>query len=204
MTLSLVSALALGGVLTWGAVFALAGALVWAGVASGLVVVSDIRYRVIPNRVMVPALIGVPALLALAVLLTAGQPGAPGIAQAMDGAALLDGFLGGTILAAVHFALAMAGGLGGGDVKLALLLGILLGTLGGWPAVWWGGVLAWGCAGIAVLVQRVARAPCSTDGIPFAPCLAAGSWAVVLTVLLTDESPVFVSVVSAGLRAANE
>lgn len=199
MTTSLVSAFTLGSVLTWGGVLALGGALVWAAVASGLVVVSDVRRRVIPNRVMVPALIAVPVLLTLVVVVSACQPGATGVAQAMNGAALLDGFLGGAALAAAHLALAVAGGLGGGDVKLALLLGILLGYIGGWSAVWWGGVLAWGCAGIAVLVQRVVRAPRSSDGIPFAPCLVAGSWAVMVTVFLMDVLPV----ISAGLRAVN-
>ena len=187
-------------------VFALCGALAWAAVASAMVVVSDVRRRVIPNRVMAPALLAVPVLLTAAVLLSVWQLREEGVRALpmhdvlpMHAGALWTGLLGGVVLATVHLVLAVAGGIGGGDVKLALFLGIVLGFVGGWEAVWWGGVLAWGCAGFVALVKRVARAPDGTEGIPFAPCLVAGSWAVILAMI----SASFLEVIDLAHSAAH-
>lgn len=172
----------------------LGGGLVWAAVVSWSVVVSDVRRRVIPNRVMAPALIAVPVLFTVAVGLSAWQSREMSGTLPQHGVlplhvgALWSGLLGGVVLAVVHLGLAMVGGLGGGDVKLALLLGIVLGFIGGWEAVWWGAMLAWSCAGVVAVVSRVPREPDRTVGIPFAPYLVAGSWTVIVTVLVTTMS----------------
>lgn len=148
-------------------------ALLWAAGASAALTVSDMRWRRIPNRVVLPAVLGIAALLALTQ--NYGQ--------------LLTAICGGVALAAAHLVLAMAGGLGGGDVKLALLLGIPLGYFGGWGAVWLGGSLGWVLAGLGAAVQagvqsRVRKFETTPKprarGLPFAPFLLAGSWPVIL------------------------
>lgn len=63
------------------------------------------------------------------------------------------------------------GGMGGGDVKLALAMGTFL----GWPLVLPALVLSFclgGSIGIILLLTKIKR---RTDPIPFAPCLAVGT-----------------------------
>ncbi len=173
-------------------------AIAWGGIVSAVAVRSDVRWRRIPNRSVVPACVAVPLLLALSARANApGDP--PGFPEALAMA------LGaGAGLAGVHLALALLGGLGGGDVKLALLLGTLLGHSGGAMAAAWGGALAWLGAGLAALTSRCvrrarARAPCSavpaappastvSEGLPFAPFLVAGSWAVIVVTLTAEHA----------------
>ncbi len=84
--------------------------------AAGLAV-TDIRRRRLPNALTVPG-----AVVIVAVAWLGGR----------GGAALLGGCLLGGLYLAVH--LADPGGLGGGDVKLAVGLGALTGALS--PEVW--------------------------------------------------------------------
>lgn len=158
---------------------AIGAALTWGAGASVVVAVCDLRWRRIPDRIVLPALVGVPGLLSLPVLMHTLIPWQwPPTNEDLGGApALGTGVLVGTTFALVHLALALAGGLGGGDVKFALLLGILLGAAGGWEAAWWGGVLSWASAGISALILP-GRA-CRPDGIPFAPFLVLGCWPVI-------------------------
>jgi leader peptidase (prepilin peptidase)/N-methyltransferase len=145
----------------------LVGACVWkfglhgeAVVASffclALVAVSatDLEYRLIPNRIVLPA------AAAVLVAQTALRP-SPEWALAALGAA---GFL----LAA---ALAYPGGMGMGDVKLALLLGAMLGRTV--PIALLAGMLAALVPGIVLLVRHGAKA--RKAAVPFAPFLALGS-----------------------------
>jgi leader peptidase (prepilin peptidase)/N-methyltransferase len=144
--------------------------------AAGLLLaVVDLRHRVLPNRVVLPALGSSAALL---------LPPA-----AVDGAwtALLRAGLGATVLFAVFLVLALLspGALGMGDVKLAAVVGLGLGWLG------WGAVLAGALAGF-VLQAVVALGLLATRRIglrgelPFGPAMLAGAavaigWSTLLT-----------------------
>jgi prepilin signal peptidase PulO-like enzyme (type II secretory pathway) len=113
----------------------------------------DIRQRIVPNRIVLPA-----AAVVLA-MRTAFHPSAVWVAAGVGAA----GFL---LVAAV----ARPGGMGMGDVKLALLLGF---------AVGWTVPVAIVVALLAALVPSVALivrhgAAGRTMGIPFAPFLALG------------------------------
>ncbi|MGY1594909.1 prepilin peptidase [Geodermatophilus sp. SYSU D00708] len=140
-----------------------------------LLAVVDLRHRVLPNRVVLPALGSSAALLVLP--------------AAVEGAwaALLRAGLGAAVLFAVFLVLALLspGALGMGDVKLAALLGLCLGWLG------WGAVVAGALAGF-VLQAVVALGLIATRRIdlrgelPFGPAMLAGAavsigWSVLLT-----------------------
>jgi leader peptidase (prepilin peptidase)/N-methyltransferase len=131
-------------------------ALVAAFFCAVLVVVSatDLAHRIIPNRVVVPAAAGV---LAAQTLL---HP-SPEWALAALGAA---GFL---LVAAVAY----PGGMGMGDVKLALLMGAMLGRTV--PVALMLGMLLALVPSVALLLRHGSAA--RKMGIPFGPFLALGS-----------------------------
>ena len=119
-----------------------------------VVTATDLEYRLIPNRVVLPA-----ALFVLAAM-TAADPSIKWAVAALGAALVL--FL---------LVLAYPAGMGMGDVKLALLMGAALGR---------SVVLALVVASIASLVPAIAilvrhgRAG-RTMGFPFGPLLALGS-----------------------------
>jgi leader peptidase (prepilin peptidase) / N-methyltransferase len=131
-------------------------ALVAAFFCAVLVVVSatDLAHRIIPNRVVVPAAAGV---LAAQTLL---HP-SPEWALGALGAA---GFL---LVAAVAY----PGGMGMGDVKLALLMGAMLGRTV--PVALMLGMLLALVPSVALLLRHGSAA--RKMGIPFGPFLALGS-----------------------------
>jgi leader peptidase (prepilin peptidase)/N-methyltransferase len=121
----------------------------------------DIEHRIIPNRLMYPALIAFPVYLTIAKLF-----GAPvDLARMVAGFALFGGAL---------FVVAIVSrGMGMGDVKLAALIGLVLGSLGlryvgvaAGAAIVLGGIGAIG----ALLLGRGRK-----SAIPFGPYLAAGA-----------------------------
>jgi leader peptidase (prepilin peptidase)/N-methyltransferase len=121
----------------------------------------DIEHRVIPNRVMYPSLVAFPAYLVVARL--AGAP--VDLVRMVAGFALFGGAL---------FVIALVSrGMGMGDVKLASLIGLVLGSLGlRYVGVAAGAAIALGGAGaiVALLIGRSRKA-----AIPFGPYLAAGA-----------------------------
>jgi leader peptidase (prepilin peptidase)/N-methyltransferase len=126
-------------------------------IACGALVVvtaTDLERRIVPNRVVLPAAAAVLALQ------TASHP-SPEWALGAFGAA---GFL---FLAA----LAYSGGMGMGDVKLALLIGALLGRTT--PVGIFLGLLLALVPSVVLLARHGARA--RRLAIPFAPFLAAGA-----------------------------
>jgi leader peptidase (prepilin peptidase)/N-methyltransferase len=128
-----------------------------AGIACGALVVvtaTDLELRIVPNRVVLPAAAAVLALQ------TASHP-SPEWALGAVGAA---GFL---FLAA----LAYPGGMGMGDVKLALLIGALLGKTT--PVGLMLGLLLALVPSVVLLARRGVAA--RKVAIPFAPFLAAGA-----------------------------
>jgi leader peptidase (prepilin peptidase)/N-methyltransferase len=142
--------------------FAASGSIVALATAV-LVVVSfiDMESRRLPNRIVLPAA----ALVLAARVVTAPEHAAVWIGAALGAA----GFF-------LAFALAFPAGLGMGDVKLALLLGAMLGSAVVPAAVL--GTLA-GAAAAAVLLLRDGRGALGRT-MPFGPFLAFGAIATVL------------------------
>ena len=121
-----------------------------------LVVVSaiDLAHRIIPNRIVLPA-----AAICL-VAQTALQPSAEWVLAALGASVFL-----------LVAALAYPGGMGMGDVKLALLMGAVLGRTV--PVALMAGMVLALVPSMVLLARHGARA--RKMGIPFGPFLALGS-----------------------------
>jgi leader peptidase (prepilin peptidase) / N-methyltransferase len=133
-----------------------------------LLAVVDLQHRLLPNRVVLPALAAGTALLLLAAV--------------ADGAwdALLRAVLGAAALFAVYLVLALVspGGLGMGDVKLAALLGLYLGWLG-WSAVVLGALAGFVVQAVVALGLLATRRIGLCGELPFGPAMLAGAALVI-------------------------
>jgi prepilin signal peptidase PulO-like enzyme (type II secretory pathway) len=129
-----------------------------------LILVVDVEHRRVLNVVLVPvALMGLGQALA----------GGPGLAPTV-GSALLGGTVGLGLFALIG--LLQRGGMGAGDVKLAGVIGILVGFPQVLPALLLG-ILAGGGAALWLLaVRRSGR----RSTMPYAPYLVMGAWTVLL------------------------
>lgn len=135
-------------------------------IALGLI---DIDTHRLPNSIVLPSYVVVAVLFALACLLGA------------DWAALLRAAIGAVALYLFYFVLRVVrpGGMGGGDVKLAGVVGAYLAWLG-WGALAVGAFAAFlvgGVFGVALILMR--RAGRKT-AIPFGPFMLAGAWIGIL------------------------
>ena len=126
-----------------------------------VVAVTDLRSRLIPNR-----LLGVGSALAAPLVLATGLRS---FADAALGALVCGGLM-------LLVAAAARGGLGGGDVKLAAFIGLVLGWRHGLLGLTLG-VLLGGVAGAALLLSRRRR---PGDTIAYGPFLCAGAAAALL------------------------
>ncbi len=133
--------------------------------------VIDIRHRIIPNRIVYPSFV----IFAVYVGVGALAGGGLDVARAAAGMAAYGGAL-------LIVALVSPRGMGMGDVKLAGLIGLVLGALGlRFVAVAAGaGVLLGGVAAIAALIAGASR----KQALPFGPFLAAGA---VVAALLGEQ-----------------
>jgi leader peptidase (prepilin peptidase)/N-methyltransferase len=124
--------------------------------------VIDLHHRIIPNVVVLPSLVLFGA--GVAALALAGQPMSPSTAAL--------GFLayGGGLMAV---AMISPSGMGMGDVKLAALIGMVLGALG-WVYVAVAAMVAVLAGGVGA-VATLARGGTRKDAIPFGPYLAGGA-----------------------------
>lgn len=143
--------------------FLYAGAI---GVALALI---DLDVKRLPDRIVLPSYLAVLGLLAV-----------PAVANG-DWHSYLRALLGMAALYGFYFALAFVypSGMGFGDVKLAGVLGLLLGWLG-WGALVVGaffGFLLGGVVGAALLLARRAG---RRTAIPFGPFMLAGAFLAVL------------------------
>ncbi len=139
-------------------------AWVWFAAVGLLLSVIDLRERLIPNRALVPGIAVTAALLTLA---AAVDDDWSALGRAVAGGAV--GFL-----VLLVMALLAPAGLGMGDVKLAALLGLVLGWLG-WSAVLLGLFLGFVFQAVTALVLlAVGRAGRRTE-LPFGPALVAGA-----------------------------
>jgi len=120
-----------------------------------LIVVSviDVKQRIIPNRIVLPA---------AAIVLAARTLVHPSVVWLVAGA--------GAAAFLLVAAIARPGGMGMGDVKLALLLGVAVGRTV--PLALIVALLAALVPSVALLVRHGARG--RTMGLPFAPFLALG------------------------------
>jgi leader peptidase (prepilin peptidase)/N-methyltransferase len=131
----------------------------------------DLRLRILPNRVVVPATaIGLVLLLAAAVI-----DDAPSAQGDVAGHALRV-VLGGFLLFVVFLALALISprGLGMGDVKFAGFVGIYL-AFDGWRTLLLGAAAGFVGAAIVGLVLLVLRRTTLGASIPFGPMMFCGA-----------------------------
>jgi leader peptidase (prepilin peptidase)/N-methyltransferase len=139
--------------------------------AAGLVALSviDFEHYLLPNRIVYPLAAATVALLALAAV---GDD-----AWAAFGRAVLGGVVAMLALGVLH--LVSPRSMGFGDVKLAFVLGLVLGWLG-WSELVLGlfcGFLAGAVVGLALIVLRQRG---RKDHMPFGPFLAFGTLVVLL------------------------
>jgi len=136
----------------------------WAAGAAIALTLTDLDHRRIPDRILVPGIIGAGVLLAAAALLE-GDPWA--IARALAGGAAYFGLL-------LVVALGARGGFGFGDVKLGLLLGVVL-AYRSWGTLAVGAFAAFALGGLAAVILLIARRVGRKDAIPFGPAMVAGA-----------------------------
>lgn len=158
--IELFSALAvafLGSLAGWSAQFAI---LTTAYSFFALIALLDLKYRIIPNLLIYPAI-----LVVLVLQLASGTHTPLSI--------VLGGCLAfGMFVLAARF---RPGGLGGGDVKLAALIGLAF----GFPQVLWALIIGIGAGGL-VAVWLMARGYQRQSAIPYAPFLCLGAMVALL------------------------
>jgi len=146
-----------------GASWALPGYWWGAGAVIALTL-TDLDYRRIPDRILVPGIVGAGALLAVGAFLD-GDPWAT--LRALAGGAAYFGLL-------LLVALAARGGFGFGDVKLGFLLGLLL-AYRSWGILVVGAFAGFAVGGLAAVALLIARRVGRKDAIPFGPAMVAGA-----------------------------
>ena len=134
-----------------------------AGVAGWLIVI-DARTHRLPNRIVLPAL-GALVVLVVVDAVGTGQSGA--LVRALLGMLILGGFY--AVLRGISRA-----GMGGGDVKLAAVIGLVLGWHG-WPSLAIGAASAFVLGALyALALVLLGRADGDTR-IAFGPWMIAGA-----------------------------
>ncbi len=148
----------------WGSALVLVAFLALAGFGVALAAI-DLDVHRLPNALVYPLAASGAILLTTAALLGG------------DAAPLLRAVAGAIALGAVYLVIAFVrpGGMGAGDVKLAVALGLFLGWAG-WGALAVGFIAAFGLGavvgGLLIALRRVDR----RGGIPFGPWMIAGAW----------------------------
>lgn len=144
-------------------------ALLWfAGIGIALAAI-DLDTHRLPDRIVLPSYGMLGVLLGAAALLAGAGESA---ARAAAGAGILFAFY-------LVLALISPRGMGMGDVKLAGVIGLMLGWFG-WAALAVGALAAFLLGGLAALVLIVARRARRTTGIPFGPWMLGGAWVGIL------------------------
>ncbi|TQJ32399.1 A24 family peptidase [Microbacterium sp. SLBN-146] len=140
---------------------------------SCVLTVIDIRTHRVPNRLILPSIPLIVALLASACVVGADW-------RRFGGA-----LLGAVALCCFYLALRLVSpsGMGGGDVKLAGVVGLMLGWWG-WSAVALGALASFLSGGLFALAVLLTRRGDRSSRIPFAPFMLGGAWiAVVISVV---------------------
>jgi leader peptidase (prepilin peptidase)/N-methyltransferase len=125
----------------------------------------DLDTHRLPNSIVLPAYIVV------AVLLVAASAVYGDLSQLVQAA------IGGAALFAAYYVMALVypGGMGMGDVKLAGVIGLLLGFLG-WGTLIVGAFSAFVLGGLFGAVLLLRKKATRKSGIPFGPWMLAGAW----------------------------
>ena len=132
---------------------------------SAVLAVIDLRTHRLPDRLVLPAY---PVGIVLLVIVAASSGAWGDLWRAIAGGAIL--FLFYLALRALQPA-----GMGGGDVKLAGVVGIVLGFVG-WDALLIGAFAGFLVGGLFSLIVLVARRAGPGTAIPFGPWMLLGSW----------------------------
>lgn len=137
--------------------------LALAGIGGWLIVI-DARTHRLPNRIVLPTLLGV----LLMVIIDA--------ATGSDTRTLIRALLGGLILGGFYAVLRLLSpeGMGGGDVKLALVIGLVLGWHG-WQALAVGAASAFVLGALYALVLISLRRADGSTRIAFGPWMIVGA-----------------------------
>jgi len=140
-------------------------ALLYLAVVSVVLTVIDLRTHRLPNRIVLPSYIVAAVLLTSAAVLSG------------DLVALLRAVIGMAALYVLYFTLRLVrpSGMGGGDVKLAGLIGFYLGWIG-WGALAVGAFAAFLLGGLFGVLLLLARRAGRKTAIPFGPWMLAGAW----------------------------
>lgn len=141
----------------------------WLAAAGVQLAAIDWSSRTLPTRLIWPSGIVLAALFGMAAVLN------------RDAYPLLRSAAGMLALLAFYGALYVLrpGQLGGGDLRLAALLGLALGWIG-WSAILVGTLVGWFGAALALLVLRVSRPSKPSRDVPLGPFLIIGAFSVVL------------------------
>lgn len=163
--------------IAWVVVVVAFGAL---AVISASLVITDVRTHRLPNRVVLPGYL-VGTLLFVIASVLAGDPGRMVRAAA-----------GMSILFACYFVarLVSPASLGGGDVKLAGLLGLYLGWAG-WNALLIGTIATFLIGGVHALVLLSLRRADRRTRIAFGPAMIGGAWLALLMTMLPEAIDTF-------------
>jgi leader peptidase (prepilin peptidase)/N-methyltransferase len=139
-------------------------AFVFLGALGVTLAAIDISVQRLPDRLVLPAYPVVIVLLGIAALI------------GHDGTALVRALIGGLVLVGVYLVLALLrpGGIGGGDVKLAGLIGLALGWLG-WPILIAGAALGFILSAVVSLALIAARRITLHSVMCFGPFMLGGA-----------------------------
>jgi leader peptidase (prepilin peptidase)/N-methyltransferase len=149
---------------TFAAVLHLVAFLYLAAITLALAII-DVETHKLPNVIVLPAYAVGAALLGTAALL---QGDLVGLGRMAAGAGILFAF---------YFVLAMISprGMGMGDVKLAGVLGLFLGSLG-WGQLAVGAGAAFVLGGLFSIILLITKRVGRKGGIPFGPWMLLGAW----------------------------
>lgn len=145
------------------AAFVIVAHVALGGVGVWLLVI-DARAHRLPDRIVLPTLVGALVLVALDALFTQD---ATRFLRASAGMLTFGGFF-------VLLRLISRGGMGGGDVKLAAVLGVVLGWHG-WTALAVAAASAFGLASVYALALIVLRRATGKTRIAFGPWMIVGA-----------------------------
>lgn len=148
----------------WQSAIVVVAYLYFAAISIALTAI-DLDTRRLPNGIVLPSYLVSGALLTAASALSGDWP------------ALVRAAIGGAALFAFYFLLRVIrpGGMGGGDVKLAGLVGLNLAWLG-WGTLVVGAFAAFLLGGLFGVILLLARRAGRKTAIPFGPWMIAGAW----------------------------
>ena len=136
---------------------------------SVVLAVIDLRTHRLPDRLVLPAYPVVAVLWIVAALLR-GDPGR--LVSVLGGAVALFAFY-------LLLRMLRPGAMGGGDVKLAGVIGAFLGYLG-WDAVLGGALAGFVFGGLFAVALILALRARAGSGVAFGPWMLLGAWAAIV------------------------